>query len=611
MTLSSRVLSLFAGVILTLAATAAKPDIVDTMQGLLDASSIPAVGFAIVEDGDVTQLSLLSKTGDVPVTSSFRAGSLSKTATSLMILSLVEDGLVALDTPIADVLPDAPIENPWENEAPLRLVHLLEQTSGLPGTSYADYAQASPDYSPTAYLGSKTHRLRWPPGRYFSYANGNHTLAAAVAEAVTGQDFDTLMRERVLDPLGMAATSFDLTDERVQDLLESFSTDGSPEAIWHLSVRPSGAMTGPISDMAKLLRFLATGDGVDQPVSSEMLLRMRTPQSSLVAQDGYRDIYGLGLFSFSAAGRAFWGHWGRIDGFQTTLGTLPEEGAGFVLMANGADRRAFHEIREALAAHVAERAGAADPVNPEAQVEFDAAPYLGWWVPFTDDSVLRTWISEMAGLTQISSDNAGSQLIARSILGGAVTLIPVSKTRFRQDGFATATHVFSRTPEGEIVMLGDQQLTYRQIPAAQAHLMRFGLLYVLTSIVAALLVGLFVCIQLLRGRRAAYYRPAAYLGGSAVFLAGFCVLFVVWGMIGSLAELDMLAIPSLRSGILAMLSLAWPFCLACGIRALCRSNREISKPAKVLLWISVTGLLVAAVYLAFNGWIPLLTWGAE
>ena len=585
----------------------AEPEAVQVLQPLLNASTIPTLGYAVLQDGQIVEQGLLSNGGNSASNGSFRFGSLSKTATTLMILSLVEDGRLSLDMPVVEVLPDLRISNRWSDTAPLRLIHLLEQTSGLPGTAYADYRDVSPDFTATAYAQSRPHDLRWPPGRYFSYANGNHTLAAAVAEAVTGQRFDELMRVHVFDPLGMANTSFDLSDPRVQPVLQSVGTDGRQQEPWQLSVRPSGAMVGPVRDVAQLLRFLATGDAETPPVSQEALRRMRSPQTSLAARDGYELIYGAGLFGFVAADHIFWGHWGRIDGFQTTLGTIPEQRAGFLLVANGADRSAFHQMREALAAHVA-----ADipPLPAVTTVEYpgELGQFAGWWVPFTDDSVLRNWISEMLGLTRIRTTGDGTALHLTALLTGAARLEPLGGTQFRQEGFQIPTHVFSRTPEGEWIMLGDQQLSFRQVSPIQAHAMRFGFGAVTLAIALSLLTGLWIGIQQLRGRPAPSHAPAGLLVLAAMCFLSMLALFALCGLFGSLADLHLLATASPRSLILAGLSVVWPMCVLWAAYLLIVRRHRMARGSLLYCSAVAVVLIVAAAYLFSQGWMPLVTW---
>lgn len=88
----------------------------------------------------------------------FRAGSISKTVTSLLALALVEDGRLDLTTPVSALLPAAARIHGWPDD--LHLVHLLEHTGRLPGSSFYEYARTGPNVSPADYLAGMWGRLR-------------------------------------------------------------------------------------------------------------------------------------------------------------------------------------------------------------------------------------------------------------------------------------------------------------------------------------------------------------------------------------------------------------------------------------------------------------------
>lgn len=79
-----------------------------------------------------------------------RVGSVSKTVTSLLVLALVEDEHLTLTTPVSTLLPAAARLHGWQDD--LRLVHLLEHTDGLLGSSFYEYARTGLNVSPTDYL---------------------------------------------------------------------------------------------------------------------------------------------------------------------------------------------------------------------------------------------------------------------------------------------------------------------------------------------------------------------------------------------------------------------------------------------------------------------------
>ncbi|MEM1429159.1 MAG: serine hydrolase domain-containing protein [Pseudomonadota bacterium] len=578
---------------------AAQVSLRDSLEQIREASTIPSMGYVVIENGEVLEIDVI---GDADRNAVFRAGSISKTATTIMLLSLVNEGALLLDTPLRAALPDIQLVNDWSATSPIRLVDLLEQTSGLPGTSYADYGNWPTTLPPTRMAELGRFETRWPPGQFFSYANINHTLAAAMAEARTGISFDTLMAERVFAPLGMRDASFDRITAGAR-FVRSVDTGGRPGEYWDLDVRPSGALVGTIDDIAALARFLAT-DGATAPAPlRDIVPRMRTPEAALVARQGFEHIYGAGLFPFVENEQVYYGHWGRIDGFQAVIGTNPLTGGGFALVANGQDRRTFARARARLAAEVegvpvaAPKAGSSDSLQAD-----------GWWVPFTDDSVQRAWISEFLGLVLARVE--GDTLLLRPGLAPwtLTEADAIAPSYYAIDGFPVATHVFATDEAGETFLLGDSQLTLRRIGGAEAALRLGGLVLFIVALGLGLVGGSVHAVRRLRGRRDGPGGMWALLWIAAASAVLLMALHVRWGMLAPLSDVTALSEPGLRSISLLTLSLLWPIASVLGLLAAARhmaGGVTLSGATGVIASLS---FLLAIAYLATFGFIPLVTW---
>ncbi|MEM9683947.1 MAG: serine hydrolase domain-containing protein, partial [Pseudomonadota bacterium] len=151
--------SLVAGMVLCAAtASIAKEDrslqtLASDIQAIAQQHGVRGGGFALVQQGKISIIHSFGHadaSGSKPVTDRtlFRVGSISKTVTALLALAVVEDGLVSLSSPVADVLSGEEVPESWAVDPPLRLVHLLEHTGGLPGTSYFEYAQTGENIAP-------------------------------------------------------------------------------------------------------------------------------------------------------------------------------------------------------------------------------------------------------------------------------------------------------------------------------------------------------------------------------------------------------------------------------------------------------------------------------
>lgn len=139
----------------------------------------------------------------------FRIGSVTKQFTATLILQLVEEGKIKLDGKITDYLPDYRKDTGDK----VTIHQLLNHTSGIP--SYTGNPEFFPKYSRDAYAVPDFVKkfasgdLEFEPGSKFSYNNSGYTLLGAIIEKVTGKSYETVLKEKILDPLGMTNTGYD------------------------------------------------------------------------------------------------------------------------------------------------------------------------------------------------------------------------------------------------------------------------------------------------------------------------------------------------------------------------------------------------------------------
>jgi CubicO group peptidase (beta-lactamase class C family) len=141
----------------------------------------------------------------------FRIGSVTKQFTATLVLQLVEEGKIKLDGKLSDYLPDYRKDTGDK----ITIHQLLNHTSGVPSyTNRRDFmAEVSRDPYKVADFVKKfaSGDLEFEPGSKFSYNNSGYFLLGAIIEKVTGKDYDTVLKERILDPLGMTNTGYDHT----------------------------------------------------------------------------------------------------------------------------------------------------------------------------------------------------------------------------------------------------------------------------------------------------------------------------------------------------------------------------------------------------------------
>lgn len=158
---------------------------------------------------------------NLPVTTDtkYRIASISKMVAAIGVMQQVEKGRIDLDADVSKYLGFA-FRNPNYPEVKITVRMLLSHLSSLrdgdaytfPATdSLRDYLSPDGKYYDSSYWEGPIRGTDTSPGRYFSYQNLNYGVLATILESVTHQRFDRYMRERVLLPLGCAA-SYDVRD---------------------------------------------------------------------------------------------------------------------------------------------------------------------------------------------------------------------------------------------------------------------------------------------------------------------------------------------------------------------------------------------------------------
>ncbi|MGD8176724.1 serine hydrolase domain-containing protein [Marinimicrobium sp. ARAG 43.8] len=300
-----------------------------------------ALGIAVVDNGRVAWIDTLGQQ-ELPEgkpanqRTRFHVGSISKMFVALSALKLTEQNELDLQTPLYQLAPEVKHHNPWENSDPVRLVHLLEHTTGWPDWSFAELAyteEQSLDLLGDLNAFPEGRRSRWPPGTRMAYSNVGAAVAAYVVENVSGVDFYNYVQDNILTPLDMYDSGFVTPN---QDKLARPHINGAPVHYRPQIYYPSSAFTSSPADMAQLL-LLFLGSSENLPLSTETILRMQAPTTTLGNSAGITAGYGLAnrTRGFKEHGVVFHGHDGRIPGAMATLSYSPSLNSGYFLALTG------------------------------------------------------------------------------------------------------------------------------------------------------------------------------------------------------------------------------------------------------------------------------------
>jgi CubicO group peptidase (beta-lactamase class C family) len=325
-------------------------------------TATPAVGFALVENGRTQWVGSLGEANlerhvKADADTLYRIGSVSKMFVALAVLKLVEEGKLHLDDKLHDLAPEIAYENRWEASHPIRLVHLLEHTTGWDDMHLAEYSYAAPAHLPLKEglaFHPDSRKSRWVPGTRMAYCNTGPVVAAYIVEKISGMTFEDYVQQNFFSPLGMNSTSYFET-EAYRKRGATLYTNGKIEPYWNFYGRPAGSVNSSPADMANFLQLLVNRGrfGEQALLKTSSIDRMEAQTSSLGAASGITSGYGLHNYvtGYKQFGVAFHGHNGGLAGALTELSYSPALGAGFVIMINTAGP-ALQQISDASRAYL-------------------------------------------------------------------------------------------------------------------------------------------------------------------------------------------------------------------------------------------------------------------
>src|SRR5262245_59991578 len=187
----------------------------------------------------------------------FEIGSVSKVFTSLLLADMVRHNEVALDDPAAKYLPEH-VRMPERSGKSITLLDLSTHTSGLPtvpNLKPKDLTNPYSDYSvDDLYQFLSGYELSRDPGSEFEYSNLGAGLLGHVLSYRAGTDYESLIRSRITEPLGMPDTSITLSSSMKQRMATGHSPALAPVANWDLPLLPgAGALRSSANDMLTFL----------------------------------------------------------------------------------------------------------------------------------------------------------------------------------------------------------------------------------------------------------------------------------------------------------------------------------------------------------------------
>ncbi|GJG86087.1 hypothetical protein tb265_12680 [Gemmatimonadetes bacterium T265] len=267
----------------------------------------------------------------------FQFASITKQFTAAAVLTLVDAGRVALDTPVARYLPEDAAARAVLRGRPVTVRQLLGHTSGVP-----DYAE-SPRLGAVSRLDLPSDSLLaaardmpfyFAPGDQMRYSNTNYALLGRLIEGVSGEPYAAYVEAHVLRPAGATHAHFCNPEALVPHLARGYAMgDSGLRPAAYISPRlpwAAGGFCGTAGDLTawNVAVHAARGGRVLSPAAYAELTRPG------VVRGGRPTRYGLGVMLSDLAGRRAVAHGGDINGFTTYTAYLPDDSVSVTVLVN-------------------------------------------------------------------------------------------------------------------------------------------------------------------------------------------------------------------------------------------------------------------------------------
>lgn len=257
-------------------------------------------------------------------TTKYRIGSITKTFTAVVIMQLIEEDKLKLDSYLSDFFPEVP------NSEKITLEHLLRHESGIFNvTDDEDFTtwMKKPQTREAMLKRIIKNGTLFEPGDETRYSNSNYLLLSYIAEIVEKKDYAAIVEQRIIDKLHLKNTFYGGKINAEDNQARSYvKTEGNwkvtPETDMSVPMGAGGLVSTP-KDLNIFYYNLFEGDLMSK--------------ASLEAMKTTNDGTGLGLMKLTFNGFEVYGHGGGIDGFSSIAVHFPEEKITASYIANASD----------------------------------------------------------------------------------------------------------------------------------------------------------------------------------------------------------------------------------------------------------------------------------
>lgn len=307
----------------------------------------------------------------------YRIGSITKPFTAVMLMQLVAEGKVRLADPVERFLPEVTqIASKPPSAAPFTFLQLATMTAGLA----REPDEVGPFWTGPVATWEKTLLSALPhtryisaPGTEYSYSNIGYAILGAALGRAAGQPYTDWERSRVLTPLGMTRTRFEVDPSIASDLAVGYQFNGDGTLDDEIAAReardgrgykvPNGAIFTTVDDLARFVSF-ELGRGPDTVLPESVVT---DAFEGVVASDfSLQSGYGLGFMAMHRGDYFYAGHNGGVAGYVASMYYDRAYQLGVVVFRNVAGGK---QNPDRLAVDILSRLAAARRTDLQAEID--------------------------------------------------------------------------------------------------------------------------------------------------------------------------------------------------------------------------------------------------
>ena len=247
----------------------------DVARRNVEGGEVPSAVLAVANRQGLVRCEAFSGQDAAATDSIYLLASISKPITATALMQLVEDGLLVLSEPLTRYIP----EFAQPGKPAVTAYHLLTHTSGMEENAYWQALGASLAPADAYVRAACSAGLHFHPGSRYEYCTLSFFLLAELVTRLSGMPYVEYLRQRVLEPAGMADTSFDPGSGNPRAMpVHSFLPDETL-ALWKSLAVPGGGLWSTAADLVAFGRAFLNGGRSDHgaqllaPATTELMTR--------------------------------------------------------------------------------------------------------------------------------------------------------------------------------------------------------------------------------------------------------------------------------------------------------------------------------------------------